>query len=168
VEANAIEFILCEHTKKSKDEPSQTFKLPPKNFHVTVKFPLGTSNKFQNLEKSRILMFPVNNNLATTGHKLQGMTKKFFIVSSINYSTVNWIYVVLSRVTSLDGLFLMEPLKPNFNPKPTKLLQEEWMFQRHLQKETLLHLQKFGNFPVEIDLTTTDQAQSTDVNREYL
>ena len=94
------------------------------------------------------------------------MTKKFLIVSSINYNTANWIYVVLSRVTSLDGLFLMQPLKPNFNLKPTKLLQQEWMFQRHLEKETLLHLQKFGNFPVEIDLTTTDAAQSTDVNGE--
>jgi hypothetical protein len=111
-------------------------------------------------------MFPVNYDLATTGNKLQGMTKKFLIVSSINYNTANWIYVVLSRVTSLDGLFLMQPLKPNFNPKPTKLLQQEWMFQRHLEKETLLHLQKFGNFPVEIDLTTTDAAQSTDVNGE--
>jgi hypothetical protein len=53
VEANAVEFILCEHTKKSKDEPSQTFKLPPKIFHVTVKFPLGTSKKFLNLDKTR-------------------------------------------------------------------------------------------------------------------
>jgi len=58
----------------------------------------------------------------------------------------------------------MQPLKPNFNPKPTKLFQQEWMFQRHLEKE--IHLQKFGNFPVEIDLTTTDAAQSTDVNGE--
>jgi hypothetical protein len=66
VEANDIEFILCDRTKKSKDEPSRTFKLPPKIFYVTVKFSLGTSNKFLNLEKSRILMFPVNNDLATT------------------------------------------------------------------------------------------------------
>jgi hypothetical protein len=166
VEANGIEFILCEHTKKSKDEPSRTFKLPPKIFHVTIKFPLGTSNKFLNLEKSRILMFPVNNDLATAGHKLQGMTKKFLIVSSINYNTANWIYVVLSRGTSLDGLFLMQPLKPNFNSKPKKLLQEEWIFQRHLEKETLFHLPQFGNFPVERNLTTTDAAQSTVVKGE--
>jgi len=61
VEANDLEFILCEHTKKNKDEPSWTFKLPPEIFHVTVKFPIGASNKFLNLEKSRIFMFPVNN-----------------------------------------------------------------------------------------------------------
>jgi hypothetical protein len=81
------------------------------------------------MEKSRIVQFPINNDLATTGHKLQGMTKKFLIVSSINYNTINWIYVVLSIGTSLDGLFLMQPLKPNFNLKPTKLLQEEWVFK---------------------------------------
>ncbi len=40
------------------------------------------------------------------------------------------------------------------------------MFQRNLEKETLLHLQKYGNFPVEIDMTTTDAAQSTELNRE--
>jgi hypothetical protein len=111
-------------------------------------------------------MFPVYNDLAITGHKLQGMIKKFLIVSSINYNTANRIYVVLSRVTSLVGLFRMQPLKPNFNPKPTTLLQQEWMFQRHLEKETLLHLQIFGNFPVEIDLTTTDAAQSTELSGE--
>jgi hypothetical protein len=81
------------------------------------------------MEKSRIVQFPINNDLATTGHKLQGMTKKFLIVSSITYNTINWIYVVLSIGTSLDGLFLMQPLKPNFNLKPTKLLQEEWVFK---------------------------------------
>ena len=35
-------------------------------------------------------------------------------------------------------------------------------------KRNTLHLQKFGNFPVEIDLTTSDKVQSTDVNGEYL
>ncbi len=37
------------------------------NLDVTVKFPIGTSNKFLNLQKSRILMFPVNNDLAIRG-----------------------------------------------------------------------------------------------------
>ena len=51
------------------------------------------------------------------------------------------------------------------------------MFKRHLERDTLLHLQQFGNFPVEIDLTTidaaaeinltaTDAAQSTELNGE--
>jgi hypothetical protein len=40
-------------------------------------------------------------------------------------------------------------------------------FQRHLEKKMLLHLQKFGNFPSEIDLTTSNPIPSTDVPEEY-
>ena len=46
-------------------------------------------------------------------------------------------------------------------------MQDEWINQRHLEKETLLHLQKFRNFPSESDLTTSDQVQSTDIPGEY-
>ncbi len=64
------------------------------------------------LAKSKITQFPINNDLATsTGHKLQGMTKIYLIVSQFNYSTPNWIYVVLSRVTTLEGLFLLHPIE---------------------------------------------------------
>jgi hypothetical protein len=122
VEANDVEFILCEHTKKAINEPTRILKFPSKIFQVKVKFSLGSPNKFLKMKKSRIVQFPINNNLATTVHKLQGMTKMFLIISSINYST---IYVVLSRVMTLDSIFLMQPLKPNFNPQQTKLLQEE-------------------------------------------
>jgi hypothetical protein len=60
--------------------------------------------------------------------------------------------VVFSRVASLDGLFLMQPLKTNYNPQPTKLLKQEWIFQKEIKLATLEHLKKFGNFPAEIDL----------------
>ncbi len=64
--------------------------------------------------------------ITTIGHKLQGMAKQYLIVSQLNYSTPNWIYVVLSRVTSLDGLFLLQPIKENYNPQPSTLLRDEW------------------------------------------
>ncbi len=57
----------------------------------------------------------------------------------------------------------MQPLKPNFNPKLTKLLQEEWRFQRELETETLLHLQKFGNFPQDLDICTSASNEIIDV-----
>ena len=62
------------------------FNLPTKSFGVTVKFPLG-GNKFFKLGKTKIIQFPINNDLATTGHKLQGMTKQCLVVSTLNYST---------------------------------------------------------------------------------
>ena len=54
--------------------------------------------------------FPVISNIATTGHKLQGQTKKHLIVTSWNLRCKNWIYVVLSRVRTLDGLLLVNKL----------------------------------------------------------
>jgi hypothetical protein len=49
----------------------------------------------------------VNN--ATTGHKLQGCGVDNLFVHSWSYVT-NWVYVMLSRVKTLDGLFLRHPL----------------------------------------------------------
>jgi len=84
------------------------------------------------------MQFPINNDLATKGHKLQGMTKQYLIVSQLNHSTPNWVYVVLSRVTSLEGLFLLQPIKEDYNPQPSKLLREEW--KNHWDKEIELLL----------------------------
>ena len=80
------------------------------------------------------------------------MTKQYLIVSQLNYSTPNWIYVVLSRVTSLDGLFLLQPIKENYNPQPSKLLRDEWKNQREKEIELLLFLQKSRNFPKDVNV----------------
>jgi len=63
--------------KKNQNDPPKTFKLPTRLFQVTVKFSFGDNKKFFTMEKFRIEQFPINNNLATTGHKIQGMTKNF-------------------------------------------------------------------------------------------
>jgi len=60
--------------------------------------------------------------------------------------------VVLSRVTSLDGLFLLQPIKEDYNPQPSELLREEWKNQRDKEIELLLFLQKSGNFPKEVNV----------------
>ena len=57
--------------------------------------------------------FPVNCNRATTCHKLQGKTLQKLVINSFNYSTKNWIYVVLSRLTTLKGLILNVHLDEN-------------------------------------------------------
>ena len=59
---------------------------------------------------AKVKQVPVNSNIATTGHKLQGMSKDVLIVNDWNYRCANWVYVVLSRVRTLDGLYLMTPL----------------------------------------------------------
>ena len=71
----------------------------------------------------------LNNDLATTDHKLQGITLQYLIASQLNYSTPNWIYIVLSTVTTLDGMFILQPIKVDNNPQPSKWLKDEWKRQ---------------------------------------
>ena len=61
----------------------------------------GTNNVFK-LGRAKVTQIPV----ATTGHKLQGMSKDTLIVNDWNYRCANWVYVVLSRVRRRKGLFL--------------------------------------------------------------
>jgi len=152
VEACDVDQIVCEHSKKNEKDESRTFVFPIKSFDVTVKFPIGHGRWFLKLSRSKIMQFHINNDLATTGHKLQGMTKQYLIVSQLSYSTPNWIFLVLSRVTSLDGLFLLQPIKEDYNPQPSKLLREEWKNQRDKEIELLLFLQKSRNFPEEVNV----------------
>jgi hypothetical protein len=100
--------LWCHQTKGFK-----IFHLPSNTFVVDIKYEMR-ENKFVNLPKSKLTQFSILIDLATTGHKLQGMTKKNLIVSSLNYGTSNCIYVVLSRVTSIKGLSLLQPLKLDF------------------------------------------------------
>ncbi len=81
---------------------------------------------------------PANSNDATTDHKLQGMSKDVIIVSSwptggLSLMFKNWEYVVLSRVRTLSGLYLIEPIdmEKSFNPS-TELRS---YMERAMQKE---------------------------------
>ncbi len=71
---------------------------------------------------------PANSNDATTGHKLQGMSKDVIVITSRPTGGLaaifkNWEYVVLSWVHTLSGLYLVEPIdmekmfKPSSEPK---------------------------------------------------
>jgi len=57
---------------------------------------------------------PANSNDGTTGHKLQGMSKDVIIVTSWPTGGLSKIknseYVVLSRVRTLSGLYLVDPI----------------------------------------------------------
>jgi hypothetical protein len=113
-ESNYIEY------KKTRQ-----FKLTPKKYYCTydtscvgalpdtgvrsgkgsVKWP----SKSKILKKVILFQLPVNLNDATTAHKLQGSSKKQVIVNNWTY-THGWVYTVLSRVRTLNGLFLVTKL----------------------------------------------------------
>ena len=82
---------------------------------ATVQYPLlleGKITKSTRRVQRRIKFncFPINIANARTVHKLQGKTLDAIVVSSWDY-TGNWVYVVLSRVRTLKGLFLRLPLR---------------------------------------------------------
>ena len=90
---------------------AQYFRLSPVKTTATVNVSLD-NNVSERLLLSGVIFkqLPLNMNDATTGHKLQGMSKDKLIVVSWTTRMANWIYVVLSRVRTLDGLFLLEEL----------------------------------------------------------
>ena len=57
-------------------------------------------------------LLPVNIATVCTGHKLQGRSKDTLAWPKFNNNVVfqNWEYIVLSRVRTLNDLFLLKPL----------------------------------------------------------
>ena len=94
-------------------DPSQQ----PKYF--TIKPTSGLCNvtlkQFHNIafEPIRICYLPMNSNISTTGHKLQGTTLKSLVVNSWTFNVKHWAYVVLSRVRTLNSLVLNAILDEN-------------------------------------------------------
>jgi hypothetical protein len=87
----------------------------------------------------KIEQFPINLSLAITGHKLQGMILDMLILCETNM-TPNWLYVLLSRVTSLKGLFLMKPLSKDMFKPISKSLKRELEWLRELERKQLERL----------------------------
>jgi hypothetical protein len=95
------------------DEEKFTYLEP---VHVTgkVNFPIPLEGQ---VDKStprvprgiRMVQFPIVAANARTIHKLQGRSLENIVISSWDY-TDNWIYVALSRVKTMGGLFLRLPL----------------------------------------------------------
>ena len=75
---------------------------------------------------------PVNCNIATAGHKLQGMSMDALIVNSWGCGWDNWVYVVLSRVRTRSGLFLSKKLDLK---KKFKVLEKLLSFEERKEKE---------------------------------
>ena len=103
---------------------------------------------------------PANSNDATIGHKLQGLSKDTIVVTSWPTGGLvamfkNWEYVVLSRVRTLSGLYLVEPIDMDKSFKPTTELKKYIGNAR--QKETnMLEKQKMcnGNNKLAMKLST--------------
>lgn len=97
-----------------KEKEARYFKLKPQTYtaEVSVSICPEVVRNGKTTAPFRFLQFPLNTNDATTGHKLQGMSKDHLIVTSWDGigRWDNWPYTVISRVRKLEGLFLCKPL----------------------------------------------------------
>jgi hypothetical protein len=110
--ASQVSYLLLRHAPKDGKAGSE-FKMKAKKFSgFSAMMPRpaelrGKSKKIKMTFSANQLPVVVNN--ATTGHKLQGCTKKNIFVNCFSYAK-NWPYVVLSRVKTRKGLYLRLPL----------------------------------------------------------
>ena len=104
--ASQVDSIEMEH--ENDDITPRLFEVKSEIFRFKCKIiddELGDSQVLQ--MKGR--QFPLISNTATTGHKLQGCTVDNIYINDWWYKQ-NWAYVVLSRVTTSNGLFLKEKM----------------------------------------------------------
>ena len=82
--------------------------------------------------------FPLISNSCTTGHKLQGCTVDDILVNSWHYAA-NWVYVVLSRVRTMAGLYIREPLSKDLSKykKPSAMKQMIESFKERIGMKML-------------------------------
>lgn len=112
--ASQIDFLELEHVS-DRIQPSR-FTLKPKEFRFRAKILKPAVFRLKDNEREKIRMkatqLPIVVNNATTGHKLQGAGVDILFVHNWSYVT-NWVYVMLSRVRTLQGLYTRKKLKDN-------------------------------------------------------
>ena len=145
VSVRDVEYVEFEHFPKPPKGGDKIFRLQPAEVSSIVDLPLtntagGFSVKLGNL---KVLQMPVNCNIATTGHKLQGMSLDNLVVNSWGYQFENWVYVVLSRVRTRGGLILNRKLDMKRRFKvPDKLLS----FERRMKRREEDYLRRVHGF----------------------
>jgi hypothetical protein len=94
------------------------FRLKPEVACFTVKYPISEFGLNTRIHTSIEMKYlPVLVNHATTGHKLQGKTVAKLVIAEWS-NLKNWAYVVISRVKTLDGLFLLKPIPQDYDFSP--------------------------------------------------
>jgi len=114
--ASQVSYIILRHTNERIEPP--TFNVRPKQhtFKAKILKPQALQVKGDDREvlQMKATQIPVVVNNATTGHKLQGTGVDSLFVHNWSYVT-NWVYVMLSRVRTHDGLFCRKPLSYDLN-----------------------------------------------------
>ena len=113
------------------------FKIVPKLQTFKAKIPMSMELQSKPNDKEVVdmkgMQVPILINNATTGHKLQGSGVDNLFIHSWSY-VPNWVYVMLSRVTTIQGLYLRERLSTDLKhySMPSKLkMMIDYFEQKH-------------------------------------
>jgi hypothetical protein len=117
VYASQVECLTLLHEDDKISPPFFSLKATEYSFCTMWPDPSHLSADNKTIVREPVTMkakqFPVVRNTGTTGHKLQGKTVNSIFIFNWNYQQKNWPYVVLSRVTTMDGLYLHQKLDEN-------------------------------------------------------
>ena len=131
---------------------SRQFKIKPERKEVTVNMRPSRVSSLETTISLQMTMLPVNISTASTGHKLQGRSKDSIIITSWpnftnNVVFANWEYVVLSRVRTLSGLYLLKPIdnQKSFAPSHElrKFISRAKIYQDRLLKNRKKMMKQF-------------------------
>ena len=119
VDINNVDHIVLRFDVSYHPRYQGRFKLTPRERTFEVNFPIDESLLGKKKGKIPIKLnhFPIVGNFATTVHKLQGKTMANLVITEWT-NTDNWAYVVLSRVRTSAGLFLMNSLPDDISFEP--------------------------------------------------
>ena len=132
------------------------FKIKPERRGVTITMTPSRVSSLQTTINLQMTLLPVNISTAATGHKLQGRSKDSIIITSWpnftnNVVFANWEYVVLSRVRTLDGLYLFKPIDTakSFAPSEElrKFIKRARTYEKQLLKSRKRAIKRFDESP---------------------
>ena len=88
VSVDDVAWVEFEHFPEPPKGKAKRFRLAPQKFTATITFNvvegLTAKSNFK-VGNATVTQIPVNSNIATTGHKLQGMTKDALVVNEWDY-----------------------------------------------------------------------------------
>ena len=110
--ASQVQEVILSHSN-DRIRPNMFSLKPKKTAALKARIPTPENLRCEEDQTDKIplkfFQIPMILNNATTGHKLQGSSVDDLFVHQWKY-VQNWAYVVLSRVRTIRGLFLREPL----------------------------------------------------------
>jgi hypothetical protein len=105
--ASQVKHISVKH-ENSEMQPS-VFHVEAKSYTFSAKMKIDSTDPKPSVLSMKGNQFGLISNSVTTGHKLQGYTALFLLVLDWVFKS-NWVYTVLSRVRTMAGLYMLQPL----------------------------------------------------------